>query len=472
MIELSYQRAPAREASGLIALLVGIVGGLVGFFGLLNTDGVGANTVFGIVMGVGILVAVIGWGRWRYDPLRRRGAFQIDGKAGRLHADRAGLRRRRPSSSLRVSNSDADYRIGILLSNGFARTVFMLGLGVAGILAVLVAAGKLPVWSPLVGILISAVPSIGFLMTRQAARGVFFVALVVAGLIILVLASNHAATQSASAGLAIELLTAVVVALLAFFIRWESTSQQFRTQLFTVMLLIALALVCSALMGYLYAVRSAPDPAADKLGRRAAIGGVVVLVTGHHPQDAVLDRGRERRHERRHPLPDLDPVVHPVRHLRHVAARPHPVRQLDLRRGRQQGGRPGRGRPGGPDQDHAVHAGLRRGLAERHAHRLPPDLGAGRPRQRPGVRVHHRRRRRRQPADRRLRLGGRRCHRLAHHVDVDAGHPVRRLEQQLAVPVPRRDPPAWPWPATTTSAARPSSPDDRPVVVAKSRRPS
>ena len=118
-----------------------------------------------------------------------------------------------------VSNADANYRIGILLSNGFARTVFMLGLGVAGILAVLVAAGKLPVWSPLVGILISAVPSIGFLMTRQAARGVFFVALVVAGLITLVLASNHAATKSASAGLSIELLTAVVVALLAFFIR-------------------------------------------------------------------------------------------------------------------------------------------------------------------------------------------------------------------------------------------------------------
>ena len=229
-------------------------------------------------MGVGILVGVIGWGRWRYDPLRRKGAFQIDGKAGRytligLACIVAGV------IIAAVSNADANYRIGILLSNGFARTVFMLGLGVAGILAVLVAAGKLPVWSPLVGILISAVPSIGFLMTRQAARGVFFVALVVAGLIILVLASNHAATKSASAGLSIELLTAVVVALLAFFIRWESTSQQFRTQLFTVMLLIALALVCSALMGYLYAVRSAPDPAADKLGRRAAIGGVVVLVT-------------------------------------------------------------------------------------------------------------------------------------------------------------------------------------------------
>jgi simple sugar transport system permease protein len=277
VIELSYQRAPTRDLRGLVTLLVGIGVGVIGFVGLLSTDGVGANTAFGLLTGAGILVGVIGWGQWRYAPLHRRGAFQIEGRARRLTL--IGL----ASVALAViiaavSNSDSDNRIGILLSNDVARTVFMIGLAVAGVLAVLVAAGKLPVWSPLAGIFISAVPAIGFLMTRQAARGVFFVALVVAGLIILVLASNRAAAVSASAGLALEMLTAVVVALLAFFIRYESSSQQFRTQLFTVMLLIALALVCSALMGYLYAVRSAPDPAADKLGRRAAIAGVVILV--------------------------------------------------------------------------------------------------------------------------------------------------------------------------------------------------
>jgi simple sugar transport system permease protein len=115
-------------------------------------------------------------------------------------------------------------------------------------------------------------------MTRQAARGVVFVALVVAGLIMLVLASNRAATTSASAGLSIELLTAAALAALAFFIRYESASQKFRTQLFTVMLLIALALACSALMGYLLARRVAPDRAADRLGRRAAVIGVVCVV--------------------------------------------------------------------------------------------------------------------------------------------------------------------------------------------------
>jgi simple sugar transport system permease protein len=69
----------------------------------------------------------------------------------------------------------------------------------------------------------------------------------------------------------------VVVVVLAFFVRSESTSEKFRTQLFTVMLLIGLALVSSALMGYLFARRSAADAAADKLGRRMAIGGIVIL---------------------------------------------------------------------------------------------------------------------------------------------------------------------------------------------------
>ena len=84
VIELSYQRAPAREASGPRSRCSsGSSAAWSGSSGSLNTDGVGANTVFGIVMGAGILVGVIGWGRWRYDPLRRKGAFQVDGKAGR-----------------------------------------------------------------------------------------------------------------------------------------------------------------------------------------------------------------------------------------------------------------------------------------------------------------------------------------------------------------------------------------------------
>jgi ribose/xylose/arabinose/galactoside ABC-type transport system permease subunit len=115
-------------------------------------------------------------------------------------------------------------------------------------------------------------------MTRQAARAVLFVGLAAAGVVALIVASSRAAAFSASAGLALELLTALVVAALAFFIRSESTSEKFRTELFTVMLLIALALVCSALLGYLFAPRTGPDDAADAWGRRAAIAGVIFVV--------------------------------------------------------------------------------------------------------------------------------------------------------------------------------------------------
>jgi ribose/xylose/arabinose/galactoside ABC-type transport system permease subunit len=277
VLEMSYQRAANRDARGLIALVVGLLGAGAAFVGLLQTDGTTANFVLGALVGVGILVATIGWGVWRYEPLHRKGAFEISGSVGRLLI--IGLACVVAAIIVAAAfDSDSQNAVGILVNNGFSRTVFMIGLAVAGVLAVLVAAGKLPVWSPLAGIAICAVPAIGFLMTRQTARAVIFVALAVAGLIILVLASNRAAGRSASAGLAIELLTALVVALLAFFVRSESTSQKFRTELFTVMLLIALALLCSALMGYLFGRQRSTDVASEKLGRRLAVGGVMAIV--------------------------------------------------------------------------------------------------------------------------------------------------------------------------------------------------
>ena len=274
VLELSYQRAAERDSKGLAALVGGLIVAGAAFAGLLATDGVGVNFVFGLLVGAGILVAVIGWGVWRYDPLRRKGAFQVDAGAGRLVALGLACVVAAVVTAAAFS-ADSQSEVGILLNNGFARSVFMIGLAVAGVLAVLVVAGKLPVWSPLAGIAISAVPTIGFLMTRQTARAVLFVALAVAGLIILVLASNRAAPRSASAGLAIELLTAGVVVLLAFFVRSEATSEKFRTQLFTVMLLIGLALACSALMGYLFArpagASRKPRPRSWAEGRPSAV---------------------------------------------------------------------------------------------------------------------------------------------------------------------------------------------------------
>jgi ribose/xylose/arabinose/galactoside ABC-type transport system permease subunit len=277
VLELSYRRAEARNPKGLIAFGIGAVVAFAGFYGLLNSDGVQKNLVNGILVGVGVLAVALGWGAWRFPPIGRRGPVQLVGAAARL----VGIGVVLVAASIVLAamfNPDSENRVGILFSDGFARALFVIGIGVGGVLAVLVAAGKLPVWSPLAGIAISAIPAVGYLMTRQGARSVIFVGLAVAGILCLIVASNRAAVKSASAGLAVELFTAVVVVGLAFFIRSESTSPKFRTELFTVMLLIALALACSALMGYLFAARTGPDPAADTLGKREAITGILLLV--------------------------------------------------------------------------------------------------------------------------------------------------------------------------------------------------
>ncbi len=277
ILETSYRRAPTKDATGLLVAGVGTAIALVGFIALLRTDGVGANTLFGAVTGIGVLMASLGYGRWRFPRLGKRGHLQLDRSSARLVGVGLAVIVVAVLLAAYLDASSTD-NVGLLITVGFSRAMFVAGIGVAGILAVLVVAGRIPVWSPLLGILICAVPGIGYLMTRQAARSVIFVVLAVAGLVALLVASTRAAAWSAAAGLAVELLISVALIGLAFFIRSESTSEKFRSQLFTVILLIALALACSALMGYLFTIRTAPDDAADAFGRRAAIAGVFVVL--------------------------------------------------------------------------------------------------------------------------------------------------------------------------------------------------
>ena len=236
------------------------------------------------LIGAGILVAVIGWGVWRYDPLRRRGCLR--GGPGGRPAGRSSAwpASSPPSSPPPLFNSDSQNEVGILLNNGFARSVFMIGLAVAGVLAVLVAAGKLPVWSPLAGIAISAVPADrlpddppdGAGRDLRGARR---------------RRADHPGPGQQPGGASLGVGRSghrapdggACVVLLAFFVRSESTSEKFRTQLFTVMLLDRRWpsparrswATCSP------AARRRPDAAADKLGRRAAVGGRRAPDAGH-----------------------------------------------------------------------------------------------------------------------------------------------------------------------------------------------
>jgi len=279
VLEMSYRRAQPRKPKGPIVAVVGAVVAGAGFFGLLNSDGVQKNLANGAMVGVGVLIVVLGWAMWRFVPLGRRGAVTVEGATARttlfgLVAIVAGV------LVAIFANPDSENAVGLLVSDSFSRTLFAAGLGIAGLLAIVVAAGKLPVWAPLLGVAVSAIPAVGFLMTRQGARAVIFVGLALVGLVALLVAGRRAAATSASAGLVIELLTAIVVTGLAFFIRSESTSEKFRTELFTVLLLVALALACSALLGYLFEAQARIDSAADTRGKRVAIVGVGFVALG------------------------------------------------------------------------------------------------------------------------------------------------------------------------------------------------
>ena len=344
VLEMSYRRAEPRNPKGLIGFAVGAAVAFAGFYGLLNSDGVSKNVVNGALVGAGVLVAVLGWGAWRFPPIGRRGPVKLERKETTF----VGIGLVLVAASVVLAamfNPDSQNSVGTLVSDGFARSLFTIGIGVAGVLAVLVAAGKVPVWSPLAGVAIAAIPAVGFLMTRQGVRAVLFVGLAVAGLLLMVVASSRAAAYSASAGLAVEL---------------ADGARRRRPRVLHPLRVDVGEVPRPAVH------RDAPDRAgagvlgpprvpvrrshrAGRGGRQARLArrdhGHPAARRGDGGDDALHDHRRGRGGSGRDALPDLDPVVPPLHRVRDLAADAGPVRQLDLRRRRQQGGRPGRGRP-------------------------------------------------------------------------------------------------------------------------------
>ena len=407
VLELSYQPASSRDAQGVIGFLAGAGVAAGGFVGLLNTDGVSLNLLYGTILGVGVTGAVLAWGMWRFHPIGRRGPIALDRSAARLTVLGLGLVAIAVVIAVAL-NPDSENPVGILISDEFARICFVVGLAVAGVLAVLVAAGRVPVFTPLIGIAISAVPAVGFLMTRQGARSVLFVLLALAGLLILIVASSRAADASASAGLAVELLTAVVFAGLAFFVRSESDSAKFRTELFTVMLLISLALVCSALLGYLFAGRTGPDERADKLGQRAAMAGIFLIVIGMtvYMLFSTAAENATSSGVIRYRISILWFVLFAA-FATWLLLRAQFGNWTFAVGGNKEAAR-SEGVPAARTKTTLFMMVSGAAWLVGMLVALPPQLGAGERRRRRGVRVHHRRRRWREPAHRWLWLGGRR----------------------------------------------------------------
>jgi len=230
LLELTYRRRQNFSRRGLGLLVIGTTVGVAGLLALHATDGTGSDWFFSIILALGFLMAVLGVAQWRYEVKPERGPIQLA---------RPVLRR--------------------------------LGLGTG-----LVALGVV------FALLLDSASDDGvfWLLTEQGLRAILLVGLAVAGLITLLIAAAQARKDSDVTGSTVLAYVAAVVVALAFIIQSEANSPKFRTEFFAALLLAALAMGSWALVGVFFAKRRVIDVPADRLGRSVAIGGVLAVVLG------------------------------------------------------------------------------------------------------------------------------------------------------------------------------------------------
>ena len=230
LYELRFARAERMNPIGLAPFLVGIAAVIGGVLTLHNTDGTGGDTLGALIIGAGILVGLFGLALWRYEPLQDRGHLAFNG-----------------------------------------RVLTTLAAGLVAVVAATVLASVLDAQNS---------ETLLLLFTEQGIRAILFVALAATGLILLMLAANRAGAASQTGRSALQGLTAVLIALLAFFIRSESSSPKFRTEVFSVMLLFAALLFTWAVVTWFFGERRFPDRAADRIGNLIALTGAILAVIG------------------------------------------------------------------------------------------------------------------------------------------------------------------------------------------------
>lgn len=228
--ELRFKRKEHQNMMGLGVCLAGIALGLVGIFNLHNTRGTTGDWSGGAMIGIGILVGFYGLAMWRYETLADRGKLELNPAASKP-----------------------------------------LGLGLASLAAAFFAARYFDSQNG---------EDIFFLVTEQGLRAILFVGLSATAAVLLLIAANRAGHQSQAARSAILFLTSALLAATAFFIRAESVTPKFRTQMLSIMLVIAALMATWAIVTLFFGERRQADHAADSLGMAMVILGAVLVVVG------------------------------------------------------------------------------------------------------------------------------------------------------------------------------------------------
>jgi len=286
--ELAYVRRDRLNPAGLIALVAGIAGVVVGILVMHGTDGVSSNTLAAAIIGGSGIVGLVGLALWRYQPASGV-TMSFDSKA----LTNAGV-----GIGLVVLGLLAAWQIDVQSQESVLDLVGLLkwplvilgGMGAGYSLiqrGVVEFAGdsneQVNAWFRVGAAAVATafvVYAFMFMTTEQGLRAILFGLLVGAGFIMLAMAANEAGRTSAGAKSAIQLVTAASILALAFFIRDQSTSVKFRSEVFTILLVLAMVVGAWALTGFRFETRKAAHLSADKLGTRVGIVGMVSMLVG------------------------------------------------------------------------------------------------------------------------------------------------------------------------------------------------
>lgn len=227
LYEYSFRRNAELNPKGLPVLVGGIAGIIVGVILMHSLDGTDWLTM--VIIAASAITAVVGLGLWRYEAQNDRGAIS--------------------------------FTPAVLQSVGLG-----VGLLVAAVIVALI-------FDPYDD------ADIFPLVTEQGLRAIVFMALAAVATIYLAIGTSRARRVSDATKAAVLALVSVLVFAMALFIQSESDSSKFRTELFSILCLIALVLAAWAVATALFETRRSEDGVADSIARQVSIvGGALVLL--------------------------------------------------------------------------------------------------------------------------------------------------------------------------------------------------
>lgn len=293
LLEQSFVRRASANPTGIVVLLVGIVAAVAGLWGLLATDSVGNNAIFGAIGATGLVLCIAGLALTRWSA---RGATTPSTSLPPAAARRLGLgigcialtcltpipfdRRQ----TLPILTWTAD---GLRPVLAIVAALVGIGLAVRAMLPSLrekfraASAVKLAVFAIYSGVLVMTMV-ICFLQltTVQALRAIAMLVLSGAGLTLMMIARGIAGKSSKRWQLIIGLLVSAAIVVLAFLVRADSSAVRFRTGLFGAMILGAAIVAANSLLEFLMEKRTRADVHADRLGLRLQLIGGAAAVIG------------------------------------------------------------------------------------------------------------------------------------------------------------------------------------------------